>query len=83
MITDIEILKIYYDPTLSIPECLVKLGKKGVKTSESTLVRHIKKLGKKTRKDLKFRKNKLGFIRDCPICEFEKMLCICDGVAHG
>lgn len=80
MISNQEVIKLYYNPTLSDLEVAKKLG-----VSKPTLLRFIKKIGAKTRRDLGIKKNKLGFIPSCQDCDYKIIDCICtgNGIAHG
>lgn len=86
MINDQQLQTLYYDSTLSIKDILRILKTKyKVETSESTFNRHIQKIGIKSRKELKIRKNKFGHLPTCEGCEYLITDCICDGtkIAHG
>jgi hypothetical protein len=89
MISDQELLNIYYNPTLSVREVLEILKTKhnvhnnGKPLKEDTLVRHIKKIGAKTRKELGIRKNKFGHIPNCNGCDYKVTECVCDDIKKG
>lgn len=86
MISDQELLKIYYDPTLSAEEARERIAKKmGKSISEQTLLRHLQKIGKPNRKELGIRKNKFGHLPNCKYCDYLIPDCICNGhgIAHG
>ena len=78
MFSNQEVLNLYYDATLSDLEVAKKLG-----ISKPTLLRHIKKIGAKTRKDLGIRKNKLGFVPSCKDCDYLIVDCICGDIEKG
>ena len=86
MISDQELLNLYYDATKGVKQVLEILKTKHkIKIDEDTLIRHIKKIGAKTRKELGIRKNKLGFVPSCKDCDYLIVDCICSGkgIAHG
>jgi hypothetical protein len=86
MISDQQLLNLYYDPTLSIKQVLEALkAKHKIDISENTLLREIKIRKAKTRKELGIRKNKFGHIPNCNGCDYKVTECVCDGtgIAHG
>ena len=84
MISDQELLNIYYDPTKSVREVLKILKTKHkIDIDDDTLVRHIKKIGAKTRKELGIRKNKFGHIPNCNGCDYKVTECVCDDIKKG
>lgn len=85
MFSDQKLLNLYYDATKSVQEAIEELKiQHKIETSEDTLIRHLKEIGKKTRKQLGIRKNKFGHIPSCEGCDYKVTECVCDGynIAH-